>query len=288
MLNLGFISNIKRNKLAYFLVFPSITYIIFWRLYPAYLGLVTSLTHKGKFVGLRNYIFLLTNSAFLMSIYRTFLWCAFCISATFVVSLFVALILNRSFLGKGAATLILLIPYFVPPWVSAILFLFLYHPSWGLLNPVLKMLGLITTNVNVLGDVNTVLIWIGISWVWRLSPFFSIVLLAGLQSISKELYDAAAVDGANAFKRFRHITLPQLMPTITLSLTFMAMWTWYAFDRVYIMTRGGPADASAILPIIVYREAFEFFHIEIGSAAGMILLALTSLFIIIRLKYIGR
>jgi len=196
--------------------------------------------------------------------------------------------MNRAFKGKGITTLILLIPYFIPPWVGATIFLFFYHPMWGLLNPVLKALGLITSYINPLGDPRTVLIWIGLSWIWRLLPFFTVVILAGLQNISRELYEAASIDGANVFQRFRHVTLPQLWPVITLSIVLMAMWSWQTFDRIYIMTRGGPAEASTILPIMVYRQAFEFLHLEIGSAAGIVLLLFTSIFIMLRIRFLGR
>jgi len=226
---------------------------------------------KGDFVGLANFAYMIDDYLFRNAFVITWYWTALTLCGTFSLGLFGALLLNRKFKGRGIMLILLLVPYITPTWVSALLFKWLYNTKFGILNEMIKATGLIDYDIQWLVDPDISIIAVALSFIWRVAPYLMLLFLAGLQIIKKDLYDAAMVDGASLVQRFRHITLPQLIPTIIVSLTILTIWCFKTFDRIYIMTGGGPIHATEILSMYIYVQGFRYYRFEIGAAAASIL-----------------
>lgn len=192
-----------------------------------------------------------------------------------VIGLCFSLVLNRSFKGRGLVRALILVPWALPHIVTGITWKWIFNANYGVLNGILYSLGLIESYKAWLGSADTALYMIVVPKVWKEIPFVALILLAGLQTIPRRLYESARVDGANPWQSFLHVTLPLLKPQILVVLVLETVWAIRVFDVVYAMTRGGPANASMVLNYLTYKETFEYLHFGYGAALAWIMLIIT-------------
>ena len=250
------------------LLFGLIGYPLFDALRMSFYN-VTGVTNRG-FVGLDNYERLWSDARFRDSVANTVKFAVYSVFFKFWLGLLAACILNRANLKFSSVfTGLVLLPWIIPEVVAALTWRGLYDPIFGGLNVLLKQLGIIDTGIVWLGDYNLALPSVIIVNVWKGIPFFTILFLAGLKAIDKELYDAAAVDGATGWDRFRDITLPGLRYVIVVACLLSLIWTLNAFGLVYLMTGGGPGGATRIFSILSYEYALGQMRYSMGVAVAM-------------------
>ncbi|MEV5890478.1 carbohydrate ABC transporter permease [Nonomuraea fuscirosea] len=226
-----------------------------------------------EFVGLDNYLQILTSSVFWDKLLWTVLWTAACVVLHYGIGLGLAVMLNRKLRFRSLYRVLLILPWAVPAFVAAFIWRYLYNSDYGVINGFLKMAGL--TGVGWLDDPTTAKIAVIAVNVWIGVPFMMVALLGGLQSIPAELYEAAEVDGAGPWQRFRAITLPGLRQVSTTVVLLGTIWTFNMFPIIFLVTRGGPGSETEILVTYAFREAFTGIRNYSGSAAwGVIILAM--------------
>jgi multiple sugar transport system permease protein len=218
----------------------------------------------SKFVGLENYRFLLQDERFWNALQNTAYFTGVSVSAQLLLGLGIALLLNRSFRGKDWVRALILVPWVIPTVVSARMWEWIYNPEFGILN------FLLGAKINWLGTPGLALHAAIFADVWKTTPFVVILLLAGLQIIPRELYQAARVDGAGAWAAFRRITLPLLMPVLLVTLIFRMLDAWRVFDVIYVLTGGGPANTTETLSLYAYKMLFQTLQFGYGSALSVV------------------
>jgi len=267
----------RDRRASIVLVVPALFFILVLLVYPFIYTLLLSLskislvTNHMSFVGLQNFVHLLKQKPFAESILRTL---EFALMSTVLSSLLgygVALFLNATFAGRGFARGILIIPWSVPWVVVGILWTWMLNSNFGLINGLLYQFGLIKQYYPFLGNIRTVLYYTAIPGIWRQTSFSAILLLAAIQTVPGELYEAATIDGATAFQKMSFISLPWILPTILIVSMINTLYGLMQFDTVYIMTQGGPANASQVISIFMYQIAFEKLNLGEGAAVGYML-----------------
>jgi multiple sugar transport system permease protein len=276
----------RRARFAYFAILPSLLVITLLDLYPIVQSIIVSLQSQNMgranpeaFVGLQHYSrALFQEPVFWSSLMKTVVWTAGSVAGAYLLALSLAVLLNIDIRGRGLFRALLLIPWVIPDVATALLWKWLYADEFGVLNFVLMRLGLVTTPVTWLANPNMAMPAVILVQIWKLYPVMFIVLLAALQNVPKELYEAATIDGAGLWQRFRFVTMPFIRSTSIIITLLASIWTFQAFDIVYLLTGGGPADATKILPTYVYDKAF--WGLEMGYAAAVALLMMVGLLII--------
>jgi len=238
-----------------------------------------------SFVGLQNYSRILADPDVAGSLGHTAVWTIGSVVLQVALGLGAALALAKAFRGRGLVRAALMVPWATPAVVGALAWKWIYHGQYGLLNSGLREFHLDSLAVAWLGDPHTAMGAAIAANVWRGFPFITIVLLAGVLAIPRELYESAAVDGASGFAAFRRLTLPLIRPALLISSLLAAIWTFNNFAYIYILTGGGPAGLTDILVTFVYRNGFQFFHWGYASALSVFLffLVLASSLVYIRL-----
>jgi len=223
------------------------------------------------FVGLGNYIEIMQNKYFWASIGRTFYFMFASIAFEMVAGIAVALLLNTEFRGRAILRTLVLIPWALPITIDAIMWKWIFNPSYGAFNSLLYQLGLISTYQAWLSDPMSALHVVIIADVWKVTPLVILLTLAALQTIPGELYEAAVMDGANRIAYFWSVTLPLLTPTLLIVLVVRTMDAFKVFDIIYIMTSGGPSDGTKLIAYYTYLEAFSFLHLGTGAALAYLM-----------------
>ena len=224
----------------------------------------------GRFVGLANYLSILSSAAFWLALGRSAVWVAGNAVAQTVMAMASALILEQTFPGVRVARTWIVLTWIVPTIVIVIVWRWLLSTSGGMINPVLIDLGVIRQPVGFFSSSASAMTTLILINSWRWFPFIAVMLLAGLQRIPGELYEAAAIDGASRFARFRRITLPLLQPTLFVLLVIGTLLSFNVFDIVWLLTGGGPADATTTLPILIYRTAFKGYRLSEAAAMSVV------------------
>lgn len=253
---------------------PAVGLLLIFLTYPLGLGVWLGFTdarigRAGHFIGLDNYRSLFNDSIFWMSVGNTLLYTAVATVGKFALGLWLALILNNNMPFKGFIRAIVLVPWIVPTVLSAIAFWWLYDPQFSVISYILKKLGLIDSYINFLGDPWNARFSLIAANIWRGIPFVAICLLAGLQTISPSLYEAAALDGATPWQRFRHVTFPMLMPILSVVLTFSVLFTFTDFQLIYAITRGGPANTTHLMATLAFQRAIPGGQLGEGAAIAI-------------------
>lgn len=243
--------------------------------------------HEYGFIGLGNYARLLRDDVFWLSLWNSFLWVFGSVSLQFVGGFAAALLLHQGFRGRALFRTLTLLPWIIPGVVVALIWEFLYQPNYGALNDVLARLGLMTEKVAWLSNPSLAMPAVIATNVWRGVPFFAIMLLAGLQAIPDELYEAARVDGANPWQQFRFITLPSMKPTIFYVVTMGLIGCFQVFDQIYVMTEGGPLKATLTTAYLLYREAFVSFNMGYACAIAFVLASIIFVVTMAQKKVMG-
>ena len=253
---------------------PAILILIGLLGYPLVLGIWLSMTDTvlgstGHFIGLQNYLTILQEptyrNAALYSIFYTF--CAE--AGKLALGLALALILNQQFRGYRPARALMLLPWVAPTVLSALAWLWLLDPQFSAVSWFLLKLGLIHSNINWLGTPWNARISLIVVNIWRGLPYFAIGYLAGLQSISKDLYEAAAIDGAVGWQAFKRITWPLLLPLTTILVSFSSIFTLTDFQLIWTITRGGPTDATQVFTTLAYQRAITGGQLGEGAAIAI-------------------
>jgi multiple sugar transport system permease protein len=261
----------NRDWLGFWFMMPAAAFLILFLAYPLGLGVWLSFTdarlgRAGVFVGLDNYDFLSDDPTFWLTVYNTILYPTVASTIKFAIGLYLALLLNERLPFKAIIRAVVLIPFIVPTVLSAIAFWWLFDPQFSIISWSLMKLGLITQNINFLGDPWNARWSVIFANIWRGVPFVAITLLAGLQTVSPSLYEAATIDGATPWQNFRYITYPLLTPIIAVVMTFSVLFTFTDFQLIWVMTRGGPVNATHLMATFSYQRAIMSGYLGEGSA----------------------
>jgi multiple sugar transport system permease protein len=263
-------------KLAYLLLIPTLVFMASISFYPLanafYSSFRKGVFYKlGEWIGLTNYINLFHKAAFWESLTHTLYFVLVSIILEFVLGLAIALALNKRFHGRGIVRASILIPWAIPTAVCAKIFLLFYNPDVSVLNDLLLRLHLIAEPIGWITDPSVALMSCIFLDVWKTTPFVALLLLAGLQVIPKDLYNAAKVDGAGPWKCFRNITLPLLTPAILVALIFRSLDAFKVYDSIWVLTRGGPAGSTEVMSSYAYKQFFSYpFDFGTGCAVSVI------------------
>jgi multiple sugar transport system permease protein len=262
---------VNKNWLGFWFMLPTAVFLIAFLAYPLGLGVWLSFTDArlgrgGVFVGFENYGYLWEDTTFWLTVFNTLLYTSVASIIKFAIGLYLALLLNERLPFKAIIRAVVLIPFIVPTVLSAIAFWWLFDPQFSIISWSLKQMGLITVNVNFLGDPWNARWSVIFANIWRGVPFVAITLLAGLQTVSPSLYEAATIDGATTWQRFRYITYPLLTPIIAVVMTFSVLFTFTDFQLIWVMTRGGPVNATHLMATYSYQRAIMSGYLGEGSA----------------------
>ncbi len=268
---------------AWALVLPALALLVGLVAYPFLYAIYVSFTNRvigndGVWVGLANYAYLAQNTAFNSAIWNT----VFLVTVTgvlkFVIGLGLALLVHQHFRFRGVFRSFLMLPWAMPAFVCFLTWRVLYQPIGGGINLVLTQTGIYPEIIDWLGQRSTAMPAVIAASTWRGFPFWFVSFLAGLQAIPKELYESARIDGANAWQRFRHVTLPGLKQVIIVVTLLSSIWTANAFEHVWLLTQGGPSDATMVFPVLAY---YGMQTQRIGEAAAVSVAMLPVLLILV-------
>ena len=269
--------SLKKQVTPWLLLFPSLIFLLVFTFYPiiktVYLSLFQAdlATPEPYFVGLDNFARMLEDKVFWKVLKNNLLF-AFGTVFSIGLGLGMALLVNRLFKGSGFVKTLFFYPVVIPMIAVANIWLFIYTPEYGLLNQVLSWFGV--GNINVLGQKDTVLLAMIVMMIWKEAGFFMVFYLAGLQNISKELYEAATIDGASCWHQFTKITFPLLMPTTLFIFIIATTNAFKLVDHLVVMTQGGPDNASNLLFFYIYENAFQFLDSGMASTLTIVMLVL--------------
>lgn len=260
-----------RTVLSVLFMLPAVSILAVFLTYPLGLGIWMGFTdarigRPGVFIGLENYLSLWDDEVFWLSVFNTLVYTIAATVAKFGLGLWLALLLNKAIPFKAFIRAIVLLPYIVPTVLSAIVFWWIYDPQFSIVSWSLHRMGLIDQFIDFLGVPWNARWSVIAANVWRGIPFVAICLLAGLQTISPSLYEAAALDGANSWQRFRYVTMPMLMPILAVVLTFSVLFTFTDFQLIYAITRGGPLNATHLMATLAFQRAIPGGDLGQGAA----------------------
>jgi len=281
------------RRFGYLFVSPAVIILSIVILAPIIIAIITSfydytLINRtlDSFIGLRNYFESVSNEKFIHSAIVTIVFVILVVLFEFIIGFLIAILLNQVERFRNIYYFILLIPLLINPIVVGLIWRMFLHPQLGILNYLISLVGI--DPINWLGDPQNAFITIIFVDIWHQVSFMIILLLAGLASIPEEPYEAARVDGANAFQQFRDITLPYMRPVIIITLLIRLIFALKTYDLIYIMTKGGPGDATDLISYYIYRSAF--IGLDLGQAASMsvILLLIVCLIIYPLFKFMNR
>ena len=279
--------------LALALLTPTAVLLGLFIAYPFVEGVLLSLSstrvgQPGEFVGLKNFYKIWNDSIFHTTMWNTFWYTGVTTVFKLALGLWLALLLNRHFRGKAIIRAFILLPFIIPTVLSTFAWKWMFDPTFSVINWTLFQLGLITTRINWLGDPDLAMTSIIVINVWRGVPFFAITLLAGLQTISPELHEAAAIDGARPWSRFWHVTWPLLMPVTLVVVLFSVIQTFADFQLVYVMTGGGPANATHLFATYAYQLGIGTGLLAEGAAISLAMFPFLFVIVVVQLLYIRR
>ncbi len=261
----------NRNWLGFWFMVPAAAFLLLFLTYPLGLGIWLSFTdakigRSGVFVGLENFVWLADDPVFWLAVFNTFLYTVVASIIKFVLGFYLAILLNNSMPFKAFIRAIVLLPFIVPTVLSAIAFWWIYDTQFSIISWTLTELGLITENINFLGEPNNARASVIAANIWRGIPFVAITLLAGLQTVPASLYEASTIDGASRWQMFRYITYPMLTPIIAVVMTFSVLFTFTDFQLIYAMTKGGPVNATHLMATLSFQRAIMGGSLGEGAA----------------------
>lgn len=275
---------------AWILVLPALIPVVIFSVYPLVQGILLGFTNASaginadvSFNGLQNYFDLAGDELFWNSFRIGFIWTFSVTILQFLASLGLAVLLNLDLKMRWVARTLALVPWAMPPVVIAILWRLMLDPSYGPINQALRALGL-PGDTNWLGNFETALPAVIVVGIWTGMPKTTIVLLAGLQNVSRELHEAAAIDGASTWQRFWHVTLPALRPTIIAITTLDLIWNFNEFALVFVLTAGGPGGQTMLPMLFAYNEAFRYGNFGYAAAMGNVMVVVIAAFLFFYLR----
>ncbi len=266
--------NGSRPALALLFMLPAATMLLGFLAYPLGLGVWLGLTdakigRPGQFVGFSNFVWLFEDHVFWLAVFNTFFYTLVASIVKFALGLWLALVLNNHFPWKAFIRAIVLMPFIVPTALSAIAFWWIYDSQNSMISWALRDMGLIERHIDFLGDPWNARWSVIAANIWRGIPFVAITLLAGLQTIPPSLYEAATIDGSTAWQRFRYVTFPLLTPIIAVVMTFSVLFTFTDFQLIWVMTRGGPINATHLMATLSFQRAIVGGSLGEGAALAV-------------------
>jgi multiple sugar transport system permease protein len=285
----------SEGNLALLLLLPTLTLLTLFIAYPFMRGIMLAVTDArvgipGKWVGFDNFARLYKDPIFHAVVYNTFLYTFVTTVIKLVLGLWLAILLNRDFKFKAFTRAFILLPFIVPTVLACFAWKWMFDPTFSVINWVLFKLGVIAAGagINWLGDGDLAMLSIIIVNIWRGVPFFAISLMAGLQTISPDLHEAAAIDGAKPFQRFWYVTWPLLLPVTMVVVLFSVIQTFADFQIVYVLTGGGPANATHLFATYAYQLGIGTGLLSQGAAVSLAMFPLLFGIVIFQLLYIRR
>ncbi len=268
-----------RGALGMLFMLPAAILLLLFLTYPLGLGVWLGFTDErigksGVYIGLENYAYLWDDSVFWLAVFNTLLYTSVASVLKFGLGLWLALILNERLPFKAFFRAIVLLPWVVPTVLSAIAFWWIYDAQFSIISWALERLALIDAPINFLGDPTNARASVIAANVWRGIPFVAITLLAGLQTISPSLYEAATLDGASSWQRFRFVTFPLLTPIIAIVMTFSVLFTFTDFQLIYVLTRGGPVNATHLMATLSFQRGISGGNLGEGAAIAVAMIPL--------------
>lgn len=256
------------------------TVIVYPLVSAIYLGLfsIYTPTMEGEWVGLDNYRRLLASGEFWRSLANNLIWTAGTLALQIVFGVLVALMLHRNLAFRALARSLVLFPYFLSTVVAVLVWRWIFNDLYGVLNHLLMWAGIVDLPVDWLGSMPNAMISLIFVGAWKYFPFVVIAVLARLQAIPDELYEAASIDGAGAWARFTDVTLPQLRDVLVVVVLLRTIWDFKEFDLIYLLTGGGPIIGTQTLPLMVYKEAFALNQMGGASAVAVLMMLIMLLF----------
>jgi len=278
---------------SWLMLAPGVLFLLAFVAYPFFYGIFLSLeerrvTQPGVFVGLANFATLFDDGVFWQVTRNTFVYTIVATMLKLCGGLAMALVMHQQFRGKNLARAFLLLPFIVPTILSTVAWMWILDPTFSVVNWTLVHAGILKTGPSWLGNANLAMASIIAVNTWRGMPFYGITLLAGLQTISPELYEAAAIDGANAQQRFRHVTLPVIKPVLIIVTMFSVIFTFSDFQLVYALTHGGPANATHLFATFAFDVGMSGGQLGMGAAIALSMLPPLALLIVALTIYLRR
>jgi len=268
---------------------PALAVLLALSIYPLLYSITISLqqeTAGGVVWSLGNFSRLFSDNFFLTAMVHTFIYAAAALSCEFLLGLGLALLLNSKMRGRGLFRASLLVPMMLPAVVVGVVWRLMLNPDFGAINGTLRRFGINTESLTWTASPKLAMLSVIAVDVWQWTPFVFLVLLAGLQAIPEEPYEAALIDGSSRWQTFWHVTLPLLKPSILIVLLLRTMDLLRVFDQIFILTEGGPGFATETISLYIYRTAFRFFDFGYAAAMSFVLLALTNAISVIYIKFL--
>jgi len=264
----------NRNVLGLLFMLPAAALLLVFLTYPLGLGTWLGFTdakigRTGQWVGLENFEYLFGDSVARLSLFNTLFYTAVASVFKFGFGLWLALLLNRQLPFKSFVRAVVLLPFIVPTALSAIAFWWIYDAQFSVVSWILVKIGIIDSYINFLGEPWLARVSTIIANVWRGVPFVAITLLAGLQTISPSLYEAASLDGASEWQKFWYVTLPMLTPIIAVVMTFSVLFTFTDFQLIYVLTRGGPLNSTHLMATLAFQRGIPGGALGEGAALAI-------------------
>ncbi|MEN4526983.1 sugar ABC transporter permease [Pantoea agglomerans] len=230
-------------------------------------------------IGLENYLYALSDPDFRASIWRTLYFTLVSVTVEGIIGVLVALLLNQKFIGRNVLRVLVILPWALPTIVNAMMWRLNFNPDYGSINALLSQLGIIDGYRSWLGSPEAALNAVMFADIWKNYPLVTLLVLAALQSISEDLFEAARLDGASAWRRFRAITFPAIVAPLGVALVLRTIDAFKIFDIIYVMTRGGPVDSTKTLSFFVYQESFSYLRAGSGAAYAILMTLMCALLI---------
>jgi multiple sugar transport system permease protein len=283
----------REGAFSWIMLAPGVAFLLAFVAYPFFYGIWLSLQDRpvarsGVFVGLANFITLSHDAVFWQVTQNTFIYTAVTTVLKLLGGLAMALVVNQRFHGRSLVRAFLLLPFIVPTILSVVAWMWIFDPTYSVINWTLVHTGLIATGFSWLGNQTLAMVAIIVVNTWRGIPFYGITILAGLQTISPDLYEAAAIDGATVQQRFWHVTLPIIKPILIIVTMFSVIFTFSDFQIVYALTHGGPANATQVFVTYAFDLAMSGGQLGMGAAAALAMLPVLAVMIVILTLYLRR
>jgi multiple sugar transport system permease protein len=278
---------------SWLMLAPGVLFLAAFVAYPFFYGIYLSMAERrvaqpGTFVGLANFVTMTHDAVFWQVTRNTFVYTVVATLLKMVGGLAMALVINQQFRGRNLARAFLLLPFIVPTVLSTVAWMWILDPTFSVVNWTLVNSGLVKQNFSWLGNANLAMASIIVVNTWRGLPFYGITLLAGLQTISPDLYEAAAIDGAGVAQRFRYITLPVLKPILVIVTMFSVIFTFSDFQLPYVLTHGGPANATHLFATYAFDIGMSAGVLGMGAAVALAMLPALALLIVGLTLYLRR
>jgi len=283
--------NLRKSNAVFglLLIVPLLTWLLITVGYPLFLCVKLSfldvefIGEKGVFIGFKNYINVISDASLWHAFRKSLLWVGGNIILQTILGFFAALVLNARIKAVASMRTWIILPWILPTVVLAIMWRWMLSGTFGVINYIFEKLHLISEPINYLGSIHKAMPALIFINSWRWFPFITVLLLAALQSIPQQEYEAAAVDGANSFQRFLYITLPNLRPVMTVLGILGPLLTFNIFDVIWLFTQGGPSKATYTVPVLIYERGFKAFAMSEAATISVIAFVFLSLFVIVYL-----